>query len=87
MLKIFKSVVLSFLISLSIPAYAGTVNINTADAETLTSELTGIGEKKAMAIIEYRTQNGPFKSAEDLVLVKGIGDNTVEKNRENIVIE
>ena len=87
MLKIVKSAVLSFLIFLSIPAFAGTVNINTADAETLTSELTGIGEKKAMAIIEYRTQNGPFKSAEDLALVKGIGDNTIEKNRENIVIE
>lgn len=87
MLKIILSAVLSFFFFFSTLAFAGTVNINTADAESLSRELTGVGEKKAMAIIEYREQNGPFKSADELTFVKGIGDITVEKNRENIVIE
>lgn len=87
MMKIIQSAVLSFFIFFSIPAFADTVNINTADAESLTGALTGVGEKKAMAIVEYRKQNGPFKSADELALVKGIGDSTVEKNRENIVVE
>ena len=65
-------------------AFAGPVNINTADAETISAELNGIGMSKAQAIVEYRQKHGPFKSAEDLSLVKGIGDRTVELNRANI---
>ncbi len=57
------------------------VNINTADASTIAKELKGIGPQKAQAIIEYRNQNGPFKSIESLTEVKGIGLKTVEKNR------
>ena len=87
MMKIILSAVLSFVIFFSIPTFAGTVNINTADADALTSALTGVGEAKAIAIIEYRTQNGPFKSADELAQVKGIGESTVEKNRDNIVIK
>ena len=85
MIKIVQSVVLSFFFSTL--AFAGSININTADAESLATELNGIGEAKAVAIVEYRTQNGPFKSADDLALVKGIGETTVQKNRENIIIE
>jgi len=66
---------------------AGPVNVNTADAETLSAELKGVGLAKAQAIVEYRKQNGPFKSAEDLAAVKGIGLRTVEINRENIRLE
>lgn len=87
MIKVILSAVLSFFFFFSTLAFAGAVNINTADVESLSSALTGVGEKKAMAIIEYREQNGPFKSAEELALVKGIGDSTVEKNRENIIVE
>ena len=39
---------------------------------------------KAKAIVEYRQKHGPFKNPEDLSLVKGIGDRTVELNKENI---
>ena len=63
---------------------AGPVDINTADAETISAELNGIGLAKAQAIVEYREKYGPFKSADDLSLVKGIGDKTVELNRANI---
>ena len=63
---------------------AGPVNINTADAHTISAELKGVGLSKAEAIVEYRKKHGPFKSADDLSLVKGIGDRTVEINRNDI---
>jgi len=65
-------------------AWAGPVNVNTADAETLSAELKGIGLSKAQAIVEYRKKHGPFKNADELSLVKGIGDRTVDKNRADI---
>jgi len=65
-------------------AFAGPVDINSADAETISAELNGVGMTKAEAIVEYREKHGPFKSPEDLSLVKGIGDRTVERNRANI---
>ena len=49
------------------------VSINTATIEEL-SKLSGIGEAKAKQIIEYRTQNGPFKTIEDIKEVPGIGE-------------
>lgn len=67
-------------------AFAGPVDINTADAETISRELDGVGLSKAQAIVEYRKKHGPFKSAQDLSLVKGIGDRTVEINRGNILV-
>lgn len=65
-------------------AFAGPVDINTADAETISNELDGVGLTKAQAIVEYRKKHGPFKSAADLSLVKGIGERTVELNKANI---
>lgn len=63
---------------------AGVVNLNTADVETLTRELTGIGASKAKAIVEYRDVHGPFSSVDELLEVKGIGASTLEKNRTKI---
>ncbi|MGN6223038.1 ComEA family DNA-binding protein [Pseudoxanthomonas sp.] len=80
---VLKSVALSLVLALSAHA-ADKVNINTADAATLQTVLIGIGQAKAEAIIEYRKTNGPFKSAEELAMVKGIGLKTVERNRERI---
>ncbi|MGV6851011.1 MAG: ComEA family DNA-binding protein [bacterium] len=60
------------------------VNINTADAQQLADNIKGVGLAKAEAIVAYRNENGPFKSIEDLVMVKGIGLKTVEKNRDNL---
>lgn len=65
-------------------AWAGPVDINTADAATIAKELQGIGLSKAQAIVTYREKNGSFKSAEDLRKIKGIGAKTLERNRANI---
>ena len=57
------------------------VDLNTADAATLARELTGIGESRARAIVEHRRRHGPFRSVDELALVRGIGPKTVERNR------
>jgi len=80
---IFKSLVLSLLLASSAWA-ADRVDINTADAATLEQVLIGVGPAKAQAIVDYRKANGPFKSAEELAMVKGIGLKTVERNRDRI---
>jgi competence protein ComEA len=74
------------LLTASTLVLAGPVNINTADAETISAELKGVGLTKARAIVEYRKKHGPFRSADDLSLVKGIGERTVELNRSDIVV-
>ena len=65
---------------------AGPVDVNTADAETISAELKGVGMTKAKAIVEYRKKHGPFRSADDLTLVKGIGERAVEINRSDIKV-
>jgi competence protein ComEA len=62
------------------------VNINTADAATIDRVLLNIGPSKAEAIVAYRKANGPFKSIDQLALVKGVGLKTVEKNRDRIQV-
>ena len=66
-------------------AKQGAININTADVLELT-KLKGIGVKKAEAIVAWRTANGDFKSVDQLLEVKGIGEATLMQNRENIRI-
>lgn len=62
------------------------VNINTADVAALDRVLVNVGPSKAEAIVAYRKANGPFRSIDQLALVKGIGLKTIEKNRERIVL-
>lgn len=61
------------------------VNINEAPLEVLTT-LTGIGESKAIKIIEYRNNNGKFKNIEELKQVSGIGESIYEKIKNNITV-
>lgn len=67
-------------------AKASTINLNTADAQTLQEALIGIGKVKAQAIIDHRDTNGPFASVDELLEVKGIGAATLEKNRDRLSI-
>ena len=84
-----QSFVSMLLAAMLLPALAcaGPVDINTADAKTLARELKGIGLARAQAIVDYRAKNGPFKSADDLARVKGVGQQVVEQNRANIRVE
>ena len=59
------------------------VNVNTATAEELET-LTGIGPSLAQAIIDYRAEHGDFTAAEELLLVKGIGEAKLEGFRAQI---
>lgn len=68
------------------PVLSGKININSANAEQL-EMLPRIGTKTAQSIIEYRTQNGPFKKIEDITNVKGIGEKTLEELKSYIILE
>lgn len=60
------------------------VNLNTADATTLAKQVNGFGPKRAEAIVKYREANGPFKSFDELVKVKGIGKKFMAKKRPHL---
>ena len=70
-----------------VSAFPEKVNINIADAHTIAVKLDGIGPVKAKAIIEYREENGPFKSVEELLNVNGIGPKTIERIRAHVLLE
>ena len=76
---------IAFAFALSANAFAATpVDINHADAAAIAKALDGVGMSKAEAIVAYRTEHGPFTSAEQLGKVKGIGPATLERNRDAI---
>ena len=60
------------------PTPAGKVNINTASAAQLTT-LPGVGPKLAARIVEYRQKSGTFRSPQELLNVKGVGEKNFAK--------
>ncbi len=86
-MKLINSIILTLLLALPIIGFsAEAININTADKETLMSVIKGVGEMKAEAIIAYRKENGDFKSVDELINVKGIGQGTVDKHKEQLTV-
>lgn len=76
----------SVLVLCPIYVLAAPVNINQADAEAISDALTGIGPKKAAAIVQYREQHGAFKTVSDLENVDGIGQKTILANEKDILL-
>ncbi|MCW8827303.1 MAG: helix-hairpin-helix domain-containing protein [Gammaproteobacteria bacterium] len=65
---------------------AAPININSADAKSISKALNGVGKVRAEAIVQYREQHGKFGSADDLAKVQGVSHRIVEKNREDILL-
>lgn len=86
-MKIIRIFLSFLLLTLSVYAHAGQVDINSADAPTLAKNIKGIGLKKAKLIVEYRTKHGAFKNISELTKVKGIGKKLIDKNRETLVVK
>ena len=85
-MNVIKSLVLGLSLSLaSLAAFAAQVNLNTASAAQLEA-LNGVGAAKAEAIVAYRTEHGGFKTVDERANVKGIGDKTVAKNRDQMTV-
>lgn len=61
------------------------INLNSASKEQLTT-ITGIGDKKADLILQYRQEHGQFKSVDDLKNINGFGDKTVDKLRDQLAV-
>ena len=79
-----NALLLTIMLTFSSVSIAQEVNINTADAQSIASSLNGIGLKKAEAIVAWRTEHGNFTDLAGLENVKGIGQKTLEKNKDNI---
>ena len=79
----------AFLIT-SVPALwaqeAEKININQASAEEI-AHLKGIGQKYAERIVQYRDENGPFESPEDIIKVHGIGAKVFDVNKDKITVK
>ncbi|KAA2285230.1 ComEA family DNA-binding protein [Arenimonas fontis] len=88
-MKPFATVLSTLLLSVFLAAGAHAqekVDINKADAATLDRVLDGVGPAKAAAIVAHRDKHGPFRSAEELAEVKGIGLALIEQNRDRITV-
>ncbi len=64
---------------------AARLNLNAASADDLAT-LPGIGPSYAKRIVEYREKNGPFKRVEDLLNVQGIGEKTLDRLRDRVMV-
>lgn len=84
-MKTIKLLLAAIAITLTQLAWAGPVNVNSADAETLAKELVGVGPKIAAAIVAERA-NSDFKDGQDLVeRIKGLGEKFLENNQDNLL--
>lgn len=91
--RIFLLVILSFFTfqtyadEVEVNSDSPIVHVNSDSAEKMAQGLKGVGLKKAQAIVSYRENYGNFHHIDELTAVKGIGKNTVAKNKELISLE
>ena len=61
------------------------VDVNSASAEEIAKAMRGVGRVIAQRVVDYRDSNGAFLTIDDLIEIRGIGQKTVERNRDQIV--
>jgi competence protein ComEA len=66
-------------------AKSGAVDLNSASEEQL-QEVPGIGPALAKKIVDFRKENGPFKTVEDLLKVRGVGEKSLERLRPHLTV-
>jgi competence ComEA-like helix-hairpin-helix protein len=71
--------------AVSMPGLSGSVDLNIATAAEITEDLHGIDLAKAHKIIEYRKWLGPIDTPEELLVIKGMEEKTLEKNCSRII--
>lgn len=76
------SLLFFFEVAMALPP--GGININEASAKELATALTGVGQARAEAIVEYRHQHGDFVDLDELMAVRGVGQHVIETNRAKI---
>ena len=81
-----KLIMLLALFVVNSVAMAAPVNVNSADAKTIADALAGIGQKKAEAIVKYRTEKRPFKTVDELTQVSGVTKKILAKNANDILL-
>ncbi len=64
----------------------GKVNLNTAKRKDLIDGIPGVGEKIASRIVSYREAYGGFKSTEEIMNIKGIGEKLFEKIKDYVTV-
>ena len=64
---------------------SGAVDVNSASEEEL-QDVPGIGPSLAKKIVDFRKENGPFKTVDDLLKVRGIGEKSLEKLRPHLTV-
>ncbi|MBN2701815.1 MAG: ComEA family DNA-binding protein [Methylohalobius sp. ZOD2] len=72
----------------SASAWAALINLNAANAEEIAEAMNGVGSVRAAAIVEERKRNGKFKSLGEVPeRVNGVGDATIEKNKDKVTVK
>ena len=72
-------------VSSSVNIQGDKISLNQANLQQL-QMLSGVGEKKAQAIMEYRQKHGGFKTIDELMNIKGIGPKLLEKNKSKLML-
>ena len=86
-MEMFQKLVIAVLLCICAQGViADPVDINSADKATLMT-VKGVGERRAEAIIAWREKNGPFNSVDQLMEVEGIGQSTLDANKDLLTVE
>ena len=86
-IKTIKTIAAIVAFAFSSITFASPVNINIASASEISESLSGIGMVKAQAIVDFRTTNGLFSSADQITMVNGIGDSIYEKIKADLLLK